>query len=127
MPRETTLRHVRSREFRHCTVDGATTVLLSDLVGDRVQLTFTRMDVVVTGERVQILDNGQIQMISGVIPESEQQKTVEFSTEMRPDIAVQVLNGLISCLQNLPSGRRKAYGVPETLPDPVQLLPVRDR
>src|SRR5438105_3777660 len=101
MPREQTLKHVRSNEFRLCFIDGASTVLISDNVGDRIQLSFNRMDVIVTGERVQVLENDRIQPIPGAIPESEEQKTVEFSVEMRPDIAVQVINSLLTTLQNL--------------------------
>jgi hypothetical protein len=121
--RPTILKHVRSREFRICFADGATTALISDPLGDRVQVSFTRMDIIVTGENVQILDDGRVQAAIGTAPQSENQKTVEFTVEMRPDVVAQVINSLLSGLRPISAVRKASYGLPATLPADIPIIP----
>jgi hypothetical protein len=121
--RPTILKHVRASEFRICFADGATTALISDQVGDRVQVSFTRMDIIVTGETVQHLEDGRVQPVVGVAAQSENQKTVEFTVEMRPDVVVAVINSLLSGLRPISAVRKASYGLPATLPNDIPVTP----
>jgi hypothetical protein len=116
MPAQSNLKYVRSADFRKCLIDAATTVMLSDPFGDRIQTSFMRMDVIPTGEIITRHEDGRIELIQGITPETEPQKTVEFAIEMRPDIALQIANGLLAALQKMPSIRKAWYGIPDTLP-----------
>jgi hypothetical protein len=126
MPTETRLEYVRSDGHRVCLIDGATAAVLSDPFGDRVVLLLTRVDTVLIGEKAQVMDDGRLALLPGVIPDSKMQKTVELTAEMRPDSTLTILNHLLETLRRMPNNRKAFYGIPETLPALIQpIMPER--
>ena len=121
MPRLDVLRHVPSPAHRTCLVDGAATRLLSDLISDRILMSFTRMDTMPVGENVTILDDGRIKTNADTPFLMENFKTIEFTIDMRPDVAVIILNSLINSLKQMTPERRAAFGIHQAIPDPITL------
>jgi hypothetical protein len=54
-------------------------------------------------------------MGSHTAAEGRHQKTVEFTIEMRPDVALGIANALLTSLGNLPDSRKTLYGIPRIL------------
>src|SRR5271166_1079778 len=106
MPTETVLPYVKSEGYRTVLIDSAVTVLLATETSDRVVMNFTRVDEVPTGEKVILKDNGSFDTIPGDIPQSDRQKTLEFSIELRPDVALGIANSLIRTISRLPESRK---------------------
>jgi hypothetical protein len=115
MPTETTLPYVKSEGYRTVLIESAITALLSTETSDRVIMNLTRVDEVPTGEKVILHDNGRFDRIPGSTPQSESQMTLEFSIELRPDVAFGIANSLIRTILRLPESRKKLYGIPNNL------------
>jgi hypothetical protein len=62
-----------------------------------------------------VLDTGQIAFTPGLVAKTEFQKTVEFSIQIRPDIAFLIINHFIETLNRLPENSRMQYGIPNNL------------
>ena len=127
MPKSEVLRHVPAPGFRTCLIDGAATRLITDLWSDRISVSFTRMDSISTGEHVTILDDRRIQTHPELSSESENFKTIEFTIDLRPDAAVAVLNSILIALKGMSPQRRAAAGIPENLPNPIQMVAPEQR
>jgi hypothetical protein len=111
-----TLEYVRSPEFRTCLADSASTVMLADSIGARVQIYFTRMDMVPTREIVKRNEDGTLEATRGVTPETTLQKTMEFAVDIRPDIAFNLAVSLLRAVQNLSDNLKQQYHIPNTPP-----------
>jgi hypothetical protein len=122
MPTETTLPFVKSEGYRTVLIDSASTALLSSDRSDRVIVNLTRIDQVLTEEKITLQDDGGFHTIPSSIPQSRRQKTIEFSVELRPDVAFEIANTLIRTISRLSESRKKLYGIPNNLTE-FELLP----
>jgi hypothetical protein len=126
MPDEPFLSYFRSPQFRTIFVDGIASIMLSDAISDRVLASFTRFDVLPVREKATSLAGGRMELIPGVVPDRQPQKTVEATLEIRPDVALAIANNLLTTLSNLPKERKDIYGIPATV-GPISAAPPRDR
>jgi hypothetical protein len=127
MPEETVISYVPSPQFRTCLIDGAVAVTLSDHISDRVAVSFTRFEAIPLREPAQWTEDNRIRSTSGYRgPEMKQQRTVEFSIEIRPDTALSIINNLLTTLAQLPEGRKKLYGIPANIA-PIPAVPLQAR
>lgn len=121
MPKEITLPYVRAEGYRTVLIDSIGTVLLSTVTSDRVIVHFTRVDSVPTGEKAWERDDGGFDILPGAEMESHHQKTLEFSAEIRPDIALAIANNLIRTIAGMSDNRKALYGIPKNI---SQIQPV---
>ena len=118
---EITIPYVKSEGYRTVLIDGVATAGAATGTLDRVVLHFTRIDDVPTGEKAILRDDGVVDTLSNAPIASARQRTMEFSAEMRPEIALGLASSLLRTLARLPDARKALYGIPKdlTVPEPV--------
>jgi hypothetical protein len=68
-----------------------------------------------TSEKARKNDRGAIEVLGGIVPESEFVRVLEFAAEMRPDHAVALVNAIRIALGKIPPDRRSRYNIPPEL------------
>lgn len=107
--------YVLASHHRVICADDATVNSKIDALGTTLQLRFTRLETVPTGERVRVEIKGGVtrQVAPPEFTGTEPRKTVEVDVIMRPDRALGVANAILTRLQAMEPAQRERYRIPD--------------
>ncbi len=106
--------YVLASHHRVICADDVTVNSKTDALGTTLELRFTWLETVPTGERVRVETKGGVtrQVAPAEFTGTEPRKTVEVDVLMRPDHALGVAKAILTRLQALNPAQRKRYRIP---------------